>query len=178
LDTKVQVIARDQLSPSEQRALADFRSAVQTPDTAAPAPGQQREWAGPTHRVLIWDGNGRLVTHAGLLVRNVLVNDQPVRVGGIGGVMTLPEMRRQGLAATAMASGVEYFRQLGDVDFALLVCKPHLLAYYARLGWRQYAGRLFVRQWGEPEEFTFNKVMIYPIRFAPEGVIDLLGPPW
>ena len=42
------------------------------------------------------------------------------------------------------------------------------------------SGRLLVRQWGETEEFTFNQVMTYPIRSssAPEGVIDLLGPPW
>ncbi|MFN8466789.1 MAG: GNAT family N-acetyltransferase [Caldilineaceae bacterium] len=178
MDTKVQVLAIDQLSPGEQAALETFRGAVQPPDIPASPPGPNREWAGPSHRVLIWDGNGRLVTHAGLLVRRALANEQPVRVGGIGGVMTLPEMRRQGLAAIAVASGVEFFRQLGDVDFALLVCKPHLLAYYGRLGWRKFSGRLLVRQWGKTEDFTFNEVMTYPIQYAPEGVIDLLGPPW
>ena len=135
---------------------------------------------GPTYRVLVSDGDGRLVAHAGLLVRDVLANGQPVRVGGIGGVMTHPDMRRQGLAAAAMANAVEFFRHLGDVDFALLVCESHLLAYYAQIGWQPFGGRLIVRQWGEPEEFTFNQVMTYPIRSAstPEGVIDLLGPPW
>jgi aminoglycoside 2'-N-acetyltransferase I len=180
LDAKVQILPVDQLSPDEESSLQALRSAAYPPGTSAVWPGRDRELAGPAYRVLVWDSDGRLAAHAGLLLRNALANEQPVRVGGIGGVLTHPQLRRQGMAAAAMANAVEFFRHLGDVDFALLVCESHLLAYYTRLGWRQFGGRLIVRQWGESEEFTFNQVMTYPIRSSlpPEGVIDLLGPPW
>lgn len=180
MDAKIQVLPVDQLSPGEQAALQALGNAAYPSDPAAPQPGRGREWAGPTYRVLVWHPDGRLAAHAGLLVRDALANEQPVRVGGIGGVVTHPDMRRQGLAAAAMTHAVDFFRDLGDVDFALLVCAPRLLAYYAHLGWRQFGGRLIVHQWGETEEFTFNRVMAYPLRSSsmPEGVIDLLGPPW
>jgi len=177
---KIQIIPVDGLSPGEQSSLQALRIAGYPPASSAVWPGRDREWAGPTDRVLVWDSDGRLAAHAGLLLRNALADERPVRVGGIGGVLTHPEMRRQGMAAAAMTNAVQYFRHLGDVDFALLVCEPRLVAYYARLGWQQFSGRLIVRQWGESEEFTFHRVMTYPLRSspAPDAVIDLLGPPW
>jgi predicted GNAT family N-acyltransferase len=180
VDTKVQILPINQLSPDEQSALDALRMAAYPPDTSALWPGRNREWAGPTYRALVWNRDGRLAAHAGLVLRDALANGQPVHVGGIGGVVTHPDMRRQGMAAAAMNGAVEYFRQLGDVDFVLLVCESQLLAYYASLGWQQFTGRLIVRQWGEPEDFTFNWVMTYPLRssVASEDVIDLLGPPW
>jgi len=62
----------------------------------------------------------------------------------------------------------------------LLVCGAHLLDYYRALGWRDFAGRLWVRQHGATVEFTFNRVMTRGVRAdAPQtGTIDLLGPPW
>jgi GNAT superfamily N-acetyltransferase len=180
MDVRIQVLHADELSPGEQSALGALRSAAYPPAASAGWPGRAREWSAPTYRVLVWLPDGRLAAHVGLLLRDVLANEQPVRVGGVGGVVTHPELRRQGLAAAAMTRAVDFFRNLGDLDFALLVCEPHMLAYYGRLGWQPFGGRLIVRQWGEIEEFTFNRVMTYPLLAspAPGGVIDLLGPPW
>jgi GNAT superfamily N-acetyltransferase len=180
MDVKIQVVPADQLAAGEQAALEALRSAAYPPDAAGSWAGRGREWAGPAYRVLVWQADGRLAAHVGLVLRAALADEQSVHVGGVGGVVTHPELRRQGLAAAAMARAVDFLRARGDVDFALLVCEPHMLAYYGRLGWQPFGGRLVVRQWGEREEFTFNRVMTYPLRSAPapEGVVDLLGPPW
>ncbi len=79
-----------------------------------------------------------------------------------------------------MQRAMEFFREQPGVAFAVLVCGPHLIGHYSRLGWREFAGRLLVRQYGEAVEFTFNRVMTFGIRSAaPQtGTIDLLGPPW
>ena len=60
------------------------------------------------------------------------------------------------------------------------MCEPHLLGYYTRLGWREFAGRLLVRQRGEASEFTFNRVMTCGVctEGPAAGTIDLCGPPW
>lgn len=65
-------------------------------------------------------------------------------------------------------------------DFALLVCREQLVPYYAGLGWQKYAGEVVVTQFGEPERFTVNEVMVGDLNSpAPTtGVIDLQGPPW
>ena len=57
---------------------------------ADPHPGAPPVW------VVLVKSAGCVVSHAGVLQRVVLVGDQGVHVGGIGGVMTLPEWRRRG----------------------------------------------------------------------------------
>lgn len=74
---------------------------------------------------------------------------------------------------------VEFFRDQ-RLAFALLVCAPHLIDYYARQAWREFGGALLVRQAGKTTEFTFNRVMTLGVRSAAprDGTIDLMGPPW
>jgi hypothetical protein len=52
-----------------------------------------------------------------------------------------------------------------------------LAGYYGRLGWTEFAGRLFVTQRDVPAEFVFIRVMVCGVRgTAPEvGTINLLG---
>jgi hypothetical protein len=84
------------------------------------------------------------------------------------------------MASAVVRRALELLRDQG-ADFALLVCEPALIPFYERIGWTPYeGGLLLVRQHGEAVEFTFNRPMVHPLREAtlPDGVIDLLGPPW
>ena len=104
---------------------------------------------------------------------------QPVRIGGIGNVKTHPSVRKQGFASLAIERAVTFLREQPLV-FALLVCEQHLLGYYSRLGWKEFTGRLLIRQHGATTEFTLCRVMTLGLHsVAPEtGTIDLCGPPW
>jgi len=75
---------------------------------------------------------------------------------------------------------IEYFRSRPEIAFALLVCETTLMAYYARLGWKGYAGRLLTRQRGEASEFTLCRVMTIDIHGTSpaDGLIEVCGPPW
>jgi hypothetical protein len=103
-----------------------------------------------------------------------------VRVGGIGGVKTHPALRRRGLAGRGVRRAVEFLFEQPDIGFALLVCEPHLIGYYSSLGWREFGGRLVVRQHGAAADFTLNRVMTHDVQSAGPltGTIDLMGPPW
>ena len=116
----------------------------------------------------------------GISLREARHDERPVRVGGIGSVKTHPAARRRGLAGRGVNRAIEFFRDQPGVEFAVLVCGPHLLAYYGHLGWREFGGRLTVQQRGATVEFTFNRVMTCGIQAPPPqaGTIDLLGPPW
>jgi aminoglycoside 2'-N-acetyltransferase I len=104
----------------------------------------------------------------------------PVRVGRIGGVKTHPGALGRGFAALGIRHAVEFFHEQPALGFALLVCRPHLLGYYTRLSWHEFAGRLLIRQRGAVAEFTGTRVMTQGIRAdGPRaGTIDLCGPPW
>ena len=93
--------------------------------------------------------------------------------------MTHPAMRRKGFASAAINQSIEFLRGQ-HADFALLVCKPKLVAFYERLGWRRHDGKLMVTQHAKSVEFTFNLPMVHGVCIdgPTAGAIDLCGPPW
>jgi aminoglycoside 2'-N-acetyltransferase I len=178
---RIDLLAVAELTQNDRAALGALNTAVYPPDVVAAWPGRSIEWAARHRSVIVWnDDRTRALAHVGVLDRMARLNQIVVKIGGIGGVMTHPEFRHQGIARSAINRSVEFFRDQGDVDFALLVCKPELVPFYQRLGWHSFQGTLLVTQHGQTIEFTFNLPMIYPIRGEAEydGVIDLQGPPW
>ena len=150
------------------------------PETVAAWPGRAIQWAPAQWSVIGWDAGGKAVCHVGMVLREARWNERAVRIGGIGGVKTHPAARGRGLATTAIRQALDFFREQGDVDFALLVCEPGLMPFYERLGWRRFPGTLLVTQQQATVPFTFNLPMTTPVRLREPlgGTIDLLGPPW
>jgi aminoglycoside 2'-N-acetyltransferase I len=167
------------LTATEQDAVRALSRAVYPPEEFATWPGRAIEWEPAPRCVIGWDGDDA-VCYVGVLLRDAKWNDLPVRVGGIGSVKTHPAARGRGLASTAIRLALDSFRDRGDVDFVLLVCEPHLVAFYERFGWLTFPGALLVRQRGATTPFTFNRCMTAPLGLAEplSGTIDLLGPPW
>ena len=168
-------------SEEELAALRILNSAVYPPDVVATWPGRAIEWSPRQWSVIVWnDDHSQALCHAGIVIRLGRHNEQDLRIGGIGGVMTHPAHRRRGIASAAISRCIEFFRDESEIEVGLLVCKPELLSFYSGMGWRVFSGNLVVTQRGKPETFTFNRSMTYPIRRPDElsGTIDLLGPPW
>jgi GNAT superfamily N-acetyltransferase len=178
-----EVVTLDRVADLSDTDRAEVRSlslAVYPPEQWADWPGRHVEWAAPEWCVRVRGEGGALASYVGVHRREAECDGRPVLVGGVGGVKTHPAARGRGFASLGIRRAVEFFRGQPPVAFALLVCEPHLLGYYARLGWREFAGRLLVRQRGEASEFTFNRVMTYAVcsQGPAAGTIDLCGPPW
>jgi hypothetical protein len=169
-----------ELTDSAHAALRALSLAVYPPDEAANWPGRHLEWAAAEWCVRVWGGDGELASYTGMVLRQATYDGQPVRIGGVGGVKTHPAARRHGYAGLGVRRAVEFFHAQPDIAFGLLVCAPHLLGYYARLGWQEFGGRMLIRQHGAVVEFTFNRIMTCDVRSAgpAAGTIDLCGPPW
>jgi len=158
---------------------AELSRAVYPPEEAAVWPGRHIEWSNPSWGVAVRDDGGRLVSFAALYLRDSSHDGRSVVIGGVGGVMTHPDHRGQGYAQLAMTAAVDFFAA-HRADFGLLVCERQLIPYYERLGWVVFEGELITLQHGEPEIFSFNRVMLIEVAGAAprDGVIDLNGPPW
>jgi predicted GNAT family N-acyltransferase len=168
-----------ELTTAETAALGDLRVAVYPPEFMASWPGRSIEWDKPQWRAIVWDEDGHAQCHVGIFLRQGAVDGKPVKIGGIGGVMTHPDVRRKGFAAAAISQSIEFLREQ-QADFALLVCDPKLVAFYERLGWRKHGDTLMVTQHSKRVEFTFNLPMVRGVCTAgpTAGTIDLCGPPW
>jgi predicted acetyltransferase len=167
------------LSAATRRQINELSEAVyprgSTPDWAA----AQIQWAPQTIRAMLWDDT-RLACHVGALVRDALIDGRPVRIGGIGGAMTAPELRRRGHARTALAAMRRHLLDDRKVHFSLLFCAADLHGFYGQLGWRLFAGAPLVEQRGKTVEFTLNRAMVQDgTEIAPAGgILELRGPPW
>ena len=176
---RISLHKRNDLSEVEGQELKNLSQAVYSPEDVSNWPGRSLEWSRPEIAIFLRENDEQLACHAGLLIRSALYNGADVRIGGVGGVMTRPDARRQGYAAQALKSALDFFHE-NLADFGLLVCEHRLLDYYGQSGWKEFNGQLLVMQHAAPAEFTFNKVMVQDVKKTSPvtGVIDLLGPPW
>jgi aminoglycoside 2'-N-acetyltransferase I len=145
-----------------------------------PAPWGQVAWAqGAGRRILMRDDGSELICHVGLHLRDVTWDGRAVRVGGVGGVVTRADRRRNGLATAAMKRAAQEIGEVDKADFALLFCQPPNFAFYQGLGWRQFEGEVFVEQPHGRVRFDVMPAFVLDLRLQPRsGVIDLCGPPW
>jgi hypothetical protein len=136
-------------------------------------------WANAERRILVWNDADELVCHVGLYVRQAKWADSTVTIGGIGGVITRQDSRKQGHASAAMRMAVAELKDKHGADFALLVCEPHNFAFYRGLGWRQFAGDIFAEQPGGRVRFDAMTPFVFDLRLSPQdGAVDLCGLPW
>ena len=167
-----------ELSDEDRAEIRVLSSIVYPPEEWVAWPGRNIEWADAEWCARIWEDT--LVSYTGIVLRRAIVENEPMLIGGVGGIKTHPAARGRGYARQGIEAAMQFFHEQSDLAFALLVCEPDLVAYYAMLGWREFGGRLLVTNHGAVEEFTFNRVMTHGIRSAgpAAGTIDLCGPPW
>jgi len=160
------------LSPEELKRVGDLGQTVFGNDPYG------YTWSNVDWHVLL-SMDGEWVSHIDIIERTGAVNGQPIKLGGIGGVGTLPAWRRRGLAEAAMRAAMTFLRDELRVEFGLLICSPHMIPYYRKLGWQVVPGPLTFDQ---PQgQVTFADVtMILPCTQHdwPSGVIGLCGLPW
>jgi predicted acetyltransferase len=157
--------------------VAALDAEVYTPEVMAGVIWRDVVWARADKRV-IGSIEDVVVCHVGIFLRNAMLNGRPVKIGGIGGVMTANQARRRGYAGAALRGAVNFFESQ-DVDFGLLFCESHNERFYERLGWHKFGGNVFAEQPAGPLCFDLMAPMLLPSHiWPPEGVIDLCGLPW
>ncbi len=133
----------------------------------------------PKHLHFVLYADEKPVSHVGLLRHEVKVGDEPVKVAGVGGVVTVPAVQKQGVARKLMQHAARFMDTEWDVDAGLLFCLPKMEAYYARLGWQTIDGPVIVDQ---PTGRVASPLLVMVLTFHnqawPKGEVDLQSLPW
>jgi predicted acetyltransferase len=152
---------------------------VWSPEVMAKASWRHVKWANADLRVLLETPDDALVCHVGLYFREASWNGRKLHIGGIGGVMTHPDHRRRGYASIALDAATRTMRDREDVQFVLLFCEPHNIAFYQGRGWHAFDGEVYVDQPQGRVRFEAMAPFIFHIKRSPrQGVLDLCGLPW
>lgn len=127
----------------------------------------------------LWYTDGEPVSHVGVLKHVVSVNGEPVTVGGVGGVVTVPEAQKRGFARQLMQHTAKFFEQEWEVDAGLLFCLPKLMAYYGALGWQEVESPVLIEQ-PSGKIVSPLRVMVLPLAKAgwSSGRVELRSLPW
>ena len=128
---------------------------------------------------IILDVDDEAVSHVGLIEQTVEVAGQPVRVAGVGAVVTAGQMHGRGYAQKAMRYAEKVMCEELNVEFGLLFCLDRLKPFYERQQWQLLE---------EPVEFDQPSgkmvsplnVMVLPCKGQtwPAGAVDLCSLPW
>lgn len=136
-------------------------------------------WAKADQRVMIYDG-GELIAAAGIFRRRTVLDGEIVRMAGLGGVKTARERQGEGLGRKVVETAMQALKVSGQDDFALLFCNDDKVAFYEKLGWRVFSGKIYTEQLGKSQPFAVKNAMTYPLAGAAptKGVINMCGKPW
>jgi aminoglycoside 2'-N-acetyltransferase I len=135
-------------------------------------------WRPKTRHFLLYEGEN-LVSHVGVLRHTISVGDLPVKVGGVGGVVTLPTAQKKGYARILMRNVAEFFERDWQVEAGLLFCLPRMVRYYENLGWRKIDESVFIEQTDGVVESPIG-AMVLPFNGYEwrKGKIELKSLPW
>src|SRR5688500_12581737 len=92
--------SRSEMTPAELEELYALDDAVYPHGGLGGPPGMERVvWADPEWDVVVRDPSGLVVSHAGILERDALLDGEPLRIAGIAEVLTHPDHQRRGYGA-------------------------------------------------------------------------------
>ena len=139
----------------------------------------QITWRPKEWHILVHDDEDLLMAKASALKHDVLAGGETITVGGIGGVLSLPEARGKGLAQAAMKRAESFMREDLHASFGFLFCFDRLLPFYNRLGWRRLESEVLIEQEDGERPAPLN-AMILPLRGQkwPDGRVQLRSLPW
>lgn len=133
----------------------------------------------PKNYHFITEENGRALSHVGVLKTLVKAGGQEITVGGIGGVVTVPEAQGKRYVHAAMGRAAAFLCEELGAEFGMLFCLQRLVPFYARQGWRLVEEEV---EFEQPEGKVVSpfRVMVLPCggRVWPAGKVEVAGFPW
>ncbi|MGH9900868.1 MAG: GNAT family N-acetyltransferase [Pyrinomonadaceae bacterium] len=129
------------------------------------------------HFLLYRDGSA--VSHVGLLRHVVRVGGEPVTVGGVGGVVTIPAAQGKGFARGLLGRAVDFFGREWGADAGLLFCLGRMVPFYESMGWNVVDPPVLIEQ-PAGKVASPLPVMALPCggRGWPNGQVELDSLPW
>jgi len=156
-----------------------LRSAVYPPEVLAQTVWRDIASAAPSRRIIVTQDE-EIVAAAGILWRNARLDGEPVLIGGLGGVMTMPKLQGNGLGLIAVKAAMKALARDRQPAFSLLFCEDKNAGFYSRMGWKRFDGEVTVDQPAGQMIYRIMSVMVASLGGqAPlRGNIDLCGLPW
>lgn len=139
-DTRLRTLRSDELTGVELAGLRELmRVAFAEDEHGGFSDDDWQHALGGVHFAV--DVDGRIVSHAAVVERELHVAGVPLRTGYVEAVATLPEQQRRGYGAQVMRAVNRHISQ----NFELGALGTGSQPFYERLGWQIWRGPSYVR---------------------------------
>lgn len=136
------------------------------------------KWSDPDWSVLKFEGD-EIVSFYNIVERNIEVDGQVMKAGGINNVITKREHRGKGLASQLLKETAWLLFEDIHCDIGLLLCADDLVDFYRKHGWYKVNCQLTYDQPDGKRDYTSNIMCLsLPTMALDPKKIDLNGLPW
>lgn len=113
--------------------------------------------------------NKELVGHVGITRGQIVHNDKPFMIAGIGDVAIKQDLRHSGLGVLIMKELIVMLKSQ-DYDIGVLFCHPKLHDFYTKSGWqKKEQGKIFTERKGVLEDQRLTYLL--PLRLSEEDLL-------
>jgi aminoglycoside 2'-N-acetyltransferase I len=175
-----------QLTTEDHNELRELRHRVHGPPETRRDAAMQLVWAGMDDTVCVVRVRleGVLASSVFVTARIILVDQQPRHAGGIRGMLTHPDYRRQGLGRAAMQRATRFMWQDLGAEVGVLLSSKMAVPFYRGLGWEVFTGPVMCEQpsgvinYSELMPATPAMILASPGMPRSIKIINLCGLPW
>ena len=123
--------------------------------------------------------DGHLAGSLTIVTRQMTAGGEPMRVAGIGNVVTKSEYRHRGVASAMLRASADHTRTRLNAEFGVLICRREVGPVYEKSGWVRVEGPTrFSQPTGAVTYPGDTMILKLTVREWPGGAIDLCGLPW
>ncbi|MFC1713852.1 GNAT family N-acetyltransferase, partial [Candidatus Poribacteria bacterium] len=123
----------------------------------------------------------QVVSQAGIVNHVVIIGNQKVSVGGIGGVLTIPSARLKGHARAMLQAALDFMHREWGAEFGFLICLDRMIPFYQKLGWQKVVDTVIMDQpSGKMPLPSGLSAMVFPCQDEewPAGTVEMNSMPW
>ncbi|MGD8426216.1 MAG: GNAT family N-acetyltransferase [Balneolaceae bacterium] len=130
------------------------------------------QWVG---LVFLYD---ELVSFCYIIESKILFDRKIIKVGGLGGVATLPSHRGLGIASKLLAKVDKFIFEDLKVEYGLLVCEDSLTGFYRQKDWYEIDCPVYYSKKNEYKIFKGNTMLKSNNRKYWPTEINIMGKLW
>lgn len=138
---------------------------------------KETKWATPDWTIIQYE-NDQIATFYNIVIREIIIDGETLRISGINNVITPKKFRRKGYASNSLRE-TEYliFDDL-SCDLGVLLCADDLIPFYERLNWYRIDCPVYFKQSTGRKIWTANTMLLTRNEKLHPTLIDLNGVPW
>ena len=137
----------------------------------------ETEWAMPDWTIIYYE-NDQIATFYNIIEREIIVDGEIYKIGGINNVITPKEFRGKGYASKTLKNTEKLIFDELKCAFGVLLCADNLMPFYEKLNWYKVKCPVYFEQSNGQKLWGANIMFLTKNKKMNPAKVELNGLPW